>query len=285
MVWDRTDNTMSSSFFKKVIREPEGLPFNQMPAPDRVLTDAFNPKYQANGNFKYGPGTYIQSAAGCWWGKCTFCKECWRKYEARPVEEVIAEIKECKRLGFREVFDDAASFAVGKWRDEFIKKLKPIDIKFSCNMRFGTFPDFHAMKKAGFRMLLYGLESANKKTLTRINKRINIKQAVAELKMASKYGLEPHICTIYGYPWESDKDAERTLKLVHYLLRHGYAKTAQASLYDVPGSRIKKGHSRYIPRIYEAAYSPLFWINKIKDIRTTDDIKYILKGIKSWLSK
>jgi hypothetical protein len=40
-----------------------------------VWTKAVDKKYQTNGNFKYNPGTYIQSASGCWWGKCTFCVE------------------------------------------------------------------------------------------------------------------------------------------------------------------------------------------------------------------
>lgn len=285
VVWDDQNLITPTSFFSRVITEPEGISFSKLPPADRILTAAFNPKYQENGNYKYSPGTYIQSAGGCWWGKCVFCKENGCKYELRSVDHVIEEIKECKKLGFREIFDDAASFPIGKWRDEFIKKLKPLDIKFSCNMRFGTFPDYYAMKKAGFRMMLYGLESANEKTLIKINKRINIKHAIEELKLASKYGLEPHVAVMFGYPWETDSDAERTLDLVHFLLKKGYAKTAQASLYNIPGGKNKKSHSRYVSRIYEAAYSLEFWINRLKCIRNKDDIKYIWKGIKAWRSK
>ena len=277
--------TWETPLYDKVITEPEGILFNRLPAPDRKFTNAFDPKYQANGNFKHNPGTYIQSAGGCWWGNCAFCKEQCNDYELRDVDDVIAEIKECKRLGFREVFDDAASFAVGKWRDSFVRKLKPLGMKFSCNMRFGTFPDYYAMKKAGFRMLLYGLESRNKKTIRNINKRIDIKKAIIELKLAARYGLEPHIAVMFGFPWESDKDARRTLRMVHYLLRNGYAKTAQASLYSVPGTPPKMEHAKYIPKIYNVAYSPQFWMNKLKDIKTKDDIKYIWKGIKAWLRR
>ena len=285
VVWDDENLITPTHFFKRVITEPEGIPFTKLPAPNRKLTNAFDPKYQANGNYKYNPGTYIQSSGGCWWGRCTFCKEECNPYELRSVDSVIKEIKECKKWGFREVFDDAASFPIGKWRDEFVKRLGPIGIKFSCNMRFGTFPDYYTMKKAGFRMLLYGLESHNKKTLEKINKGINIKRAIAELKRAAKYGLEPHIAVMFGYPWESDRDAKRTLELVHYLLRHGYAKTAQASLYDVPGEKAKKAHAKYIPQIYGAAKSPVFWLNKLRDIHNLDDIKYIWKGIKAWQSR
>jgi radical SAM superfamily enzyme YgiQ (UPF0313 family) len=141
------------------------------------------------------------------------------------------------------------------------------------------------MKRAGFRMILYGLESRNKKTLKAINKGINIKKAIVELKLAARYGLEPHVAVMFGYPWETDKDAGRTLQLVHYLLKKGYAKTAQASLFSVPGVSSKKEHAKYVSRIYEAAYCPEFWMNKLRDIKSKDDIKYIWKGIKAWFQR
>ena len=64
----------------RIITEPEGLPFLSLPHPDRVFTRWW--EYQDNGNFKYRPGTYIQAANGCWWGKCIFCVE--NKLGAEP---------------------------------------------------------------------------------------------------------------------------------------------------------------------------------------------------------
>jgi radical SAM superfamily enzyme YgiQ (UPF0313 family) len=264
----------------KVITEPEGLPFLSLPHADRVFTRAYEKKYQNNGNFKHHPGTYIQSASGCWWGRCCFCKESGKVYDLRPVDDVISEIIECQKLGYREIFDDSASLSTGPWLSEFLEKLKPLGIAFSCNMRFDTNPDYKAMKDAGFRMLLFGLESANQKTLDKVNKGIKIENALQELIIASLYGLEPHVAVMFGYPWETDEDAIRTLKLVHFLLRKGYAKTAQASLYNVPGVQ-NKMFQKYVPQIYRAALYPDFWMNKLKDIRGVDDIKYIWRGIKS----
>ena len=264
----------------KIITEPEGIPFLELPEPDRIFTKAYDKKYRNNGNFKHHPGTYIQSASGCWWGKCSFCKENNKPYSLRTVDSVIAEIKRCKRLGYREVFDDAASLATGAWLDEFCEKLKPLDMKFSCNMRFGTHTPYKKLKDAGFRMLLYGLESANQDTLDKVNKGTSINMAISELMYAAECGIEPHIAVIFGYSWETDADAERTLKLVQMLLRKGYAKTAQASLYDVPEAENER-FQKYVPRIYRAAFHPDFWWNRIKEIRTKDDIKYLWRGVKS----
>ena len=280
VVWDDLERYEA---YEKIELSPEGLPFAGLPMPNLELTNAFDPKYQNNGNYKHHPGIYIQSAAGCWWGKCVFCKENGCPYQLRPVDKVLDEIRIRQRQGYREVFDDAASLAVDGWRERLIDGLKDIDIAFSCNMRFGTNPDFKAMKQAGFRMLLYGLESANQDTLDRVNKGVDIFQAVDELELASSYGLEPHIAVMFGYPWEKEKDTLYTLELVQDLLRAGIVKTAQASVYDVPGQGYDLSARKYVSQIYHAAFYPDFWYNKLKDIRTLDDIKYIGRGIKSWL--
>lgn len=280
----------------RIISKPEGLPFCDLPSPDRHLTKAFNPKYQRNGNFKYLPGTYIQSARDCWYGKCTFCQ--WSKlypnYEVRPPEVMAKEIYDCYKMGFREVFDDSGTFPSGEWTKQLIGEMDNVfprgkrkdDIRISCNLRFGTYAPYELMFNKGFRMILYGLESANQKTLDRIKKGINVNMAIKELKEASRIGLEPHIAVMFGYPWETEKDALNTLKLVWYLLKHGYAKTAQASVYTVPDMFPAIGKKKYVKMIYRIGYrSPIFWYNKIKDIKDIDSLKYLLRGIKEGLRK
>jgi anaerobic magnesium-protoporphyrin IX monomethyl ester cyclase len=277
-----------NGFFDKIITEPEGLDFLSLPKPDRVFTRAMDKKYQSNGNFKYTPGTYIQSASGCWWGKCSFCVEKDKPYIVRSVNDVLQEINECQALGFREVFDDSATFPTGKWLEEFCQWRKGIIFpKISCNMRLVDV-DYKMMKDAGFRMLLFGVESANQETLDRINKGVKVED-IKYIKKASEAGLEPHIAVMFGYPWESDEDALKTLRLVHWLLRNGYAKTAQASFYrpNKTGDRqgdSKLSHRHFTKRIYNVAYSPQFWFNKIKDVHNIDDLKYLWRMIKEGLN-
>jgi radical SAM superfamily enzyme YgiQ (UPF0313 family) len=212
--WDENINLSNTH---RVIYEEEGLPFFSLPHADRILTKWW--KYQDNGNFKYKPATYIQSARDCWWRKCSFCR--WAKkyprYECRNVRDVISEIKECANMNFKEIFDDSGTFPIGGWFKEFRHQLwwEDLDIKFSCNMRFGILNenDYYLMNMAGFRMLLYGLESANQRTLDRINKGIDINNAIKELKIASKY-IEPHIAAMVGYPWETEEETLNTVNLV-----------------------------------------------------------------------
>jgi len=263
------------------IYEPEGLPFLSLPHPDRIFTNAFDKRYQQNGNFKYLPGTYIQSASGCWWGKCSFCVENGKPYQVRPVDDVIGEIKECKALGFREVFDDSATFPTGEWLNEFCKKVKPLGITWGCNMRLVDI-DYSMLHDSGCRMVLFGVESANQKTLDKINKGVTVEDIKYIIK-ASKSGIEPHVATIFGCPWETDAEAVNTLRLVHWLLKKGYAKTAQASFYSVQNVQGNESHRRYIRQIYNVGFSPSFWFNQIKDVRDINDIKYLWRKIKAGL--
>ena len=69
------------------------------------------------------------------------------------------------------------------------------------------------MKKAGFRFILFGLESANQETLDRVNKNLRVEEIEPGLKMCKDAGLEPHITAMIGYPWETKEDAQRTLEL------------------------------------------------------------------------
>jgi len=284
-VWKHCDEGFGEYLenpYDRKITEPENLPFLSLPHPDRVFTRA---KKYTSGNYKYLPGTHIMSASGCWHGKCAFCMENGKPYEVRPVEDVISEIEECKALGFKEVFDDSATFPTGRWLDEFISAIhnNGIHIPIGCNCRITNVYPFLDMFNAGFRMCLFGIESANQYTLDRINKGVKIEDIIPTIKRASQCGLDCHGAFMFGYPWETREDAERTLRLCHHLLRKGYLKTAQASLYCPQGMPGNQAHQKFIKKIYNAGFYPDFWWNKIFSIRDSADLSYLWRGIKSWI--
>jgi len=269
--------------YDRIITKPEGIPFEVLPAPDRILTKAFDPKYQNNGNFKYNPGTYTLAASGCSWGRCAFCVEKGQPYQKRSVSSMIQELGDLWMSGMNEVFDDSATFPDGEWLKEFCEEKIESGIKdlhFSCNMRIDSDVDFDLMKRAGFRMVLFGIESANQKTLDKLQKGINYDEIIPTIKQAARAGLEPHITAMAGCPGESDKETDKTIALVHYLLRKGYAKTAQCSVYTVEGEEPKKEAASKVGTIYNVAWHPEFWFNKLRDLRSWDDVRYLYKQIK-----
>lgn len=262
--------------------------FEKLPFPDRVFTNAKNPKYLSYGNYRYYPGTHYLSSNLCWWGKCVFCVDTQRLESGehrgvRPVDHVLAEIDDCIRLGFREMFDDAGTLPVGKWLDEFCEKMissgRNKKIVLGCNLK-PVKVNYKMMADAGFRFTLVGIESANQETVDRIKKGQRSEEIIPIMKGMADAGLQVHLTSMFGYRWETHEDAMRTVNLVHYLLKKGYVKTAQASVYSPPRTKPdpkSPGH-KYIPMIYDAYRSPQFWMHKLKDLKRWEDFTYLLRG-------
>lgn len=279
--------------FDKIIDSDLQIPidFEKLPIPDRIFTNSMNPKYLSYGNYKYSKGSHYLSSNLCWWAGekgCIFCVDSKRIIEGehrgvRSVDHVISEIEDCVRIKHNELFDDAGTIPVGKWLEDFCKAMVKTGlnkkIKIGCNLK-PLHLDFKMMKEAGFRFILVGVESANQKTLDTIKKGQHQPNVEKNLKAMSDAGLEPHLTSMFGYEWENHEDAMRTVRFIHRMLKKGYVKTAQASVYSPPRTQPdpnSKGH-KYIPMIYDAYKSPSFWYHKIKDIRCIEDVSYMLRG-------
>lgn len=292
---------------------------DSLPFIDRQLTKWQLYAYE-NGNYKKTPGTYIMSARDCWWGKCTFCSwpTLYPKFRSRSSKNVLDEIGCLIRdRGVREIMDDSGSFPVSQWIREFCKGMIERGynkkIYFDCNMRFGALTDYdyQLMKKANFRLLLFGLESANQQTLDRIRKGLKVQDIIDSCKLARKNGLYPHITIMFGYPWESYEDAQKTLKLGKWLLTKGYAYTMQATVViPYPGSKLfdecrqndwlksldwddydmkqplmkspipDKQLMGLVQGMYKVSINPEFVLRKLFSIKDFDDLKYYLRAAK-----
>jgi len=194
---------------------------------------------EKNGNFLRTPGTYIMSGRDCWHGKCTFCSwtTLYPTYRVRTPENVLDEIGLLiENYRIKEIMDDTGTFPIGEWLRNFSKGMIERGynkkIRINCNMRFDgcSFEDYRLMRKAGFRFILFGLESASNYTLERINKKLKVETIIKSCKEAKKAGLSPHITIMFGYPWENKADILNTLKLGSFLLRKNYARTMQATI-------------------------------------------------------
>lgn len=226
----------------------------ELPIIDRNLTK-WRLYARGNGNFKYSPNTYTMVGRDCWWrkpsingkGGCTFCSwtTLFPTWRTQSPEKLLDEIGGLIDLGVKEVFDDTGTFPIGKWLKTFcegmIERGYHKKIVFGCNMRAGalTKAEFQMMGKAGFRFILYGLESANQKTIDRLNKGTTPKALETSLRLAKGAGLAPHITIMFGYPWESKKDAQKTVDFSRRLFAKGYIDTLQATvMIPYPGTAL-----------------------------------------------
>lgn len=262
--------------------------FENLPFPDRKFTDALNPRWQDYGNYKHKPATHMMASNLCWYGKCTFCIDTVKLQKGegrgvRSVEHVLAEIDDLIAQGYKEVFDDSGSFPVGEWLTEFCSQMissgRNKKIVIGCNMKPVRL-NYEMMREAGFRFILVGLESANQKTLDKLKKGQNAKEMVEFVKSMANAGLEVHSTWMTGFPWETEEDEKRTIELCHFLLRKGYSKTAQASVYSEPRTAPDPGSPghKYLPRFYDVYKSPEFIWRKIIEIRCWQDFTYLVRG-------
>ncbi|MDO8528343.1 MAG: radical SAM protein [Nanoarchaeota archaeon] len=280
--------------------------------------------YQKEYNISREPYFYIMSGRDCWWGKCKFCSwpRLYPRFRVRSVENVLDEIEMLiKNYNTREIFDDSGTLATGKWLKDLcnglIERGYNKKIKYSCNMRFGALEqeDYNLMKKAGFRLLKFGLESANQETLDRLNKGIKVEDILEGCKRAKKAGLTVHLTMIVGYPWETKEDALKTFKLAKMLMQTGKADLLQATvLIPYPGTPLwkeavendwflfdKEDYERYDMRepvlktkdsdakeiaaicekIYTIFLTPNYIFQRLIRIRTIDDLKLNIRGVKA----
>ena len=293
------------------------VPFEKLPFPDREFTDAKNKRWQSYGNYKLHPATHMMTSNLCWWGKCTFCidtakLQAGEKRGVRSVDHVMQEIDDLIRLGFREVFDDSGTFPIGEWLEEFCEKMnerpkKGIHesllwphgnftfvpkshfsksrelISVGCNMKpiSEKVVPFKLMKRAGFRFMLVGVESANQNTIDKIRKGQESSKVIENMKAMNDAGLEVHLTSMFGYPWETHEDAMRTVNEIHYLLRKGYVKTAQASVYMPPRTAppANADAQKYVQMVYDIYKDPRYWFRKALDLKRWEDFTYLLKRL------
>lgn len=290
---------------------------NELPMIDRDLTK-WKLYSEKNGNYSKLPGTYTMAARDCWHHKCTFCSwtTLYPQYLMRSPKKLLDEVGILiEKYGVKEIMDDSGAFPIGEWLREFCKGMIERGynkkVIMDCNMRLDglTYDDCVLMKKAGFRFVLFGLESANQTTLDHIAKNEKIENMIESLKNAKKAGLSPHITLMFGYPWEDNEQVQNTIELGRKILKKGWAHTLQATvLIPYPGTPLykecrEKGWlltERYedfdqrmpvmktpmgsekikeaVQSVYKVAFNPEFLFRRIIGIRNIDDIKFCVRA-------
>jgi len=233
-LWYRSSKDIKTTGQFELMKNLDELPFI-----DRDLTKWW--LYYENW-FKRKPFTYMMAGRDCWWrrnGGCTFCAwtVLYPEFRARSVERHLDEVGYLiEKYRIREIFDDTGTFPPGRWLENFckgmVKRRYDEEVLFSCNFRYDQINRdiCRLMKKAGFRLLKVGLESASQETLERINKGIRVQQIIDGSRIAKKEGLEIHLTMMVGYPWETKEDALRTLALAKRLMEDGMADVLQSTI-------------------------------------------------------
>ena len=317
-IWYREGGTVKNTGRFKLDHD-----LNSAPWIDRDLVN-WRLYAEKNGNFRRTPGTYIMSGRDCWHAKCTFCSwtTLYPTYRTRDPVDVVDEIEMLvDKYGVKEIMDDSGSLPVGKWLEVFCAEITRRGLnkklRIDCNMRFGRlgFDDYKMMREAGFRLVLFGVESANQATLDRFVKALKVEDVEKGCEWAHKAGLDVHLTFMFGHAWEGPEEIANTVRFARRLLAKGWASTLQCTLtipypgtplfrelkaadglatldwdeYDmrraitktplVSEADIKKA----IRDVYSGFLQPMALLHRLTSTRTLFDFPFYYRGVRSLL--
>lgn len=192
-------------------RAPRIDDLDAIPLPDR---DAFN--------WRLYPQWVIMTSRGCPY-KCIFCSSSsfWgQTIKFRSAENVVDEMQQLVdkyNVHSFLILDD--TFTLNKPRLEKICHeiaARNLRITWGCGTRTDQI-DEHLLKllrTAGCVEMSFGLETANQKTLDRIQKNVSVAQQRNGILMAKKAGFQTRVSTMLGLPGETEEDIRNTLQFL-----------------------------------------------------------------------
>ena len=219
------------------------LRFEEMPPPtfDGLPLDLYLSPY---------PILPVLQSRGCYWGKCTFCTHSFiygHRYGKQRTEQMVNELEslgEKYKTKYFTFSDEAVSpHSLNDVSEEIIKR--DVDIKSLALLKFEKVMDqelFKKMKQAGFIFLMYGLESANDRVLSLIDKGTDQKTEREVLEKSHKAGIWNHSFMFFGFPTETRDEAQDTINFLENNLHsiHSFGPgvfllNRDSSCYQYPG--------------------------------------------------
>ena len=201
----------------KVIQNPksEALPYEELSCPtfDQLPLEKYLMPY---------PVLPYMSSRGCYWGKCTFCTHSFiydshyrKENEVRVAEELEHLSKKYKTKYFTFSDEAISPNAFNRMSKEILKR--GVEMRSLGMLKFESSeketPElFDDIYRAGFLMLFFGLESANDRILSVIDKGCDQETERAVLKHSSEAGIWNHLYLFFGFPTEEREEAEDTIK-------------------------------------------------------------------------
>jgi len=196
---------------------------DQMPFPARHF---FHVEKYYSPLFSAKPSLRLISSRGCPF-QCTFCA--WpqimygRKIRLRNPKKVVDEIEEMiNKFKVKELYFDDDTFGVIPEHaisicNEIIKR--KIKIPWISMGRVDKINKqvLESLKKAGCRVIKYGVESGNPEILKNIKKGITIEQIKKTFNLTRKYKILSYATVIFGLPGETKKTIKQTIDFIKKL--------------------------------------------------------------------
>ncbi|HCJ66774.1 MAG TPA: hypothetical protein DHV62_05465 [Elusimicrobia bacterium] len=170
------------------------------------------------------PITTMMTSRGCPYN-CHFCNsiERGKKPRYRSAKNVVAEIQECVEkfaiydfLFFDEMFTSNRQRAIEICKEILGRELK---IRWHCRSRADVLDKelVEKMKKAGCRLIQFGIESGSEHIQKVLNKKLNLKKVAETIKMVRQAEILTYADFMLFNPEENERERMETLEFAKKL--------------------------------------------------------------------
>lgn len=153
--------------------------------------------------------------------KCEFClvHKFFNKFELRPIENIVAEVKALKAYGIEWVELHSDNLTQNKeYAIELFEALAPLNMNFYGETTIMIARDERLLKaaqKAGVKALLFGIETPNEKALKDQNKAFVKPDKIKEyVKIIKSYGISVVGDFLFGFDAHDENIFQETLDFV-----------------------------------------------------------------------
>ncbi|MEM4262711.1 MAG: radical SAM protein [Thermoplasmata archaeon] len=201
---------------------------DRLPFPDRSMLGDLKYGYMLQSiKLTAGKFTTICTSRGCPF-KCRYCSCAsfsLRKWRSRSAKNVVDEIETIRDLGYESVTLVDDNFTQDRKRVEQIcellrKKHIRLQYYFEGRVDNASYDMLKVMKRVGFNVIYFGVESASQHVLDYYDKRSAPEKAAKAIENAKKAGMLVVTSFIFGAPIETIEDIEKSIGFIRLTKPH-----------------------------------------------------------------
>jgi len=173
--------------------------------------------------------------------------------------------------------------------DELLFGLKKIGVE---EIYFGTFPSdvrpesiteemlITIKKYVNNKYIVVGAQSGSERVLKLIRRGHTLEQIENALFLLKKHGFIPRVDFIFGFPFETDEDIEKTFNFIEKIVKKYNVKVHAHTFMPLPGTplaeagpgKLNKKHYKFLGLLTSKGYLDGYWLNQEKLARRVANV-------------